>query len=87
MFANHPTMAKRWVKHTEDVKSLPEKISTTPGAVLAGPKNTPEKSTSIAGQSHTDEPEMSEKKAVQTIDLDWLDGPKHESDRAHPRKL
>lgn len=84
MFANHPTMAKRWVKHTEDVKSLPEKISTTPGAVLSGRIATSKESTSAAGQSHTDEPQMSEKKAVQTIDLDWLDGPKHESDHAHP---
>jgi len=25
MFANHPEMAKRWAKHTKDIKSLPEK--------------------------------------------------------------
>jgi hypothetical protein len=25
MFANHPSMAKRWAKHTEDAKGLPEK--------------------------------------------------------------
>lgn len=25
MYANHPEMAKRWAKHTENVKSLPEK--------------------------------------------------------------
>jgi ribosomal protein S12 methylthiotransferase accessory factor YcaO len=25
MFANDPEMAKRWAKHTEDIKALPEK--------------------------------------------------------------
>lgn len=25
MFANHPAMARRWMKHTPDPKKLPEK--------------------------------------------------------------
>lgn len=25
MFANHPEMAKRWAKHTPDIKKLPKK--------------------------------------------------------------
>jgi len=25
MFANHPEMAKRWLKHTPDVSHLPER--------------------------------------------------------------
>ena len=29
MFANHPTMAKRWAKHTSDTKKLPEKKKKT----------------------------------------------------------
>ena len=28
MFANHPEMAKRWAKHTEDTKALPEKADS-----------------------------------------------------------
>lgn len=27
MFARHPKIAKRWAKHTKDIKSLPKKVS------------------------------------------------------------
>lgn len=26
MFANHPKIAKRWAKHTPDIKNLPEHV-------------------------------------------------------------